>query len=176
MSKKQSAGLVLFRKDSGGLDILLVHPGGPFWTRMDDGAWSIPKGEFRDGEDPLGAAKREFQEETGAVPPIGALIPLDPVRQPSGKTIHAWGIEGDFDVATLKSNLFSMEWPPKSARQQNFPEVDRAAWFPFKVARRKIQKGQLPFLTQLETRLGRHSAEGRESKGPANRRSGLRDR
>lgn len=155
MPRKQSAGLVLFREVSGELEILLVHPGGPFWAGRDDGAWSIPKGEFQDGEDPLQAARREFEEETGALPPARELFPLHAVRQPSGKTVHAWAANGEFDVAALKSNMFSMEWPPKSGKRREFPEVDRAAWLPVKAAKRKILKGQVPFLTELERRLGR---------------------
>lgn len=154
MSKKHSAGLVLFRDVSGELQVLLVHPGGPFWADKDDGAWSIPKGEFEDGEDPLQAARREFEEETGALPPAGELLPLHAVRQPSGKTVHAWAASGKFDVAALKSNMFCMEWPPKSGKQRQFPEVDRAAWLPIEVAKRKILKGQVPLLTELQTRLG----------------------
>jgi predicted NUDIX family NTP pyrophosphohydrolase len=152
MSKK-SAGILLFRDSSGYLEVLLVHPGGPFWAKKDDGAWSIPKGEFEEHEDPLEAAKREFEEEVG-VAPSGDLIPLEPLRQPSGKIVYAWAMKGDFDPAALKSNTFSMEWPPKSGRQQDFPEVDRAAWFSIEVARRKILKGQAPFLSQLQEKLG----------------------
>jgi predicted NUDIX family NTP pyrophosphohydrolase len=150
---KKSAGLLLFREVSGSLEVLLVHPGGPFWAKKDDGAWSIPKGEFEEGEDPFEAAKREFEEETG-IAPSGDLIPLDPLRQPSGKVVHAWAMKGEFDPATLKSNTFSMEWPPKSGRQQEFPEVDRAAWLPIEAAKRKILKGQAPFLLQLREKIG----------------------
>jgi predicted NUDIX family NTP pyrophosphohydrolase len=152
MSKK-SAGILLFRDVFGHIEVLLVHPGGPFWAKKDEGAWSIPKGEFEEGEDPLEAAKREFEEETGIVP-SGDFIPLQPLRQPGGKVIHAWAVNGDFDPAGLKSNTFSMEWPPKSGRQQEFPEVDRAAWLPIETAKRKILKGQVPFLLQLRERLG----------------------
>lgn len=151
---KKSAGLLLFRDVSGHLEVLLVHPGGPFWAKKDEGAWSIPKGEFEDDEDPLAAAKREFQEETGVACPTGEVIPLEPVRQPSGKAVHAWAIKGDFDPAALKSNTFSMEWPPKSGRRQEFPEVDRAEWLSIDVAKRKILKGQVPFLDQLQQQLG----------------------
>jgi len=148
----KSAGLLPFRDASGGLEVLLVHPGGPFWARKDDGAWSIPKGEFEEDEEPLVAAKREFEEETGWTAD-GDLIPLEPVRQPGGKTVHAWAIRGDFDPASLKSNTFSMEWPPKSGRQREFPEIDRAAWLPLESAERKILKGQAGFLTQLQKKL-----------------------
>ncbi len=151
MSKK-SAGLLLFREAAGDLEVMLVHPGGPFWAKKDEGAWSIPKGEFEDDEDPLAAAKREFAEETGGAP-AGEMIPLDPLRQPSGKLVYAWAVRYEFDPAELKSNTFSMEWPPKSGRYQDFPEIDRAAWFNRETARRKILKGQAPFLDQLHRKL-----------------------
>ncbi len=128
--------------------MLLVHPGGPFWAKKDDGAWSIPKGEFSPGEEPLAAARREFEEEMG-VSPSGEFIPLKPLKQPSGKLVYAWALRSDFDPSTLKSNVFSIEWPPKSGRQQQFPEIDRAAWFGVETARLKILKGQGPFLDQL---------------------------
>jgi len=152
MSKK-SAGLLVFRDVAGYIEVLLVHPGGPFWAKKDEGAWSIPKGEFEENEDPLLAAKREFEEETG-VAPSGDLIPLEPLRQPSGKVVYAWAMKGDFDPTALKSNTFTMEWPPKSGRQQEFPEVDRAAWLSIEAARGKILKGQTPFLLQLLEKLG----------------------
>ena len=155
MPRKQSAGLLMYREGAGGLEVLLVHPGGPFWVGKEEGAWSIPKGEFGDGEAPLQAAKREFEEETGVAPPGGALLPLAPVRQRSGKIIHAWALRGDFAVAALRSNVFSLEWPPHLGRREEFPEVDRAAWFSVGNARRKITKGQLPLLDELE----RHLAE-----------------
>ena len=145
---KKSAGLLLFRETAAGVEVLLVHPGGPFWARKDDGAWSIPKGEFADGEEPLAAAKREFAEEVG-VPPAGEFIPLDPVKQPGGKLVFAWAVRAGFDPSSLKSNTFAIEWPPKSGRQQEFPEIDKAAWFDLKSARLKILKGQTPFLDQL---------------------------
>jgi predicted NUDIX family NTP pyrophosphohydrolase len=143
----KSAGLLLFR-ETAGLEVLLVHPGGPFWAKKDDGAWSIPKGEFAEGEEPLHAAKREFEEETG-IPAVGDFIALEPLKQPSGKLVFAWAVRADFDPSRLKSNTFSLEWPPKSGRQQEFPEVDRAEWFNVEAARRKILKGQAPFLDQL---------------------------
>lgn len=152
MSKK-SAGLLLFRDILGYLEVLLVHPGGPLWAGKDEGIWSIPKGEFGKDEEPLTAARREFGEETGMVPD-GDFIPLEPLRQPSGKVVFAWAIKGDFDPAQLKSNTFSMEWPPKSGRQQEFPEVDRAAWLTIPAALSKILKGQAPFLLQLQKQLG----------------------
>ena len=150
MSKasRKSAGLLLFRRTAAGLEVLLVHPGGPFWAKKDDGAWSIPKGEFADGEEPLDAAKREFEEETG-IAAVGDFIALQSLKQPSGKLVFAWAVRADFDPSRLKSNTFRMEWPPKSGRQQEFPEVDKAEWFNVEAARRKILKGQAPFLDQL---------------------------
>lgn len=145
---RQSAGLLLLRESRGALEVLLVHPGGPFWARKDDGAWSIPKGEFDAGEEPLAAARREFAEETGTTV-AGEFIELQPVRQPSGKIVHAWAVRADFDPAQLRSNTFSIEWPPKSGQLREFPEVDRAAWFALDQARAKIQPGQLPLLDQL---------------------------
>ena len=145
---KKSAGLLLFREGTAGLEVLLVHPGGPFWAKKDDGAWSIPKGEFGDDEEPLTAAKREFEEEMG-VAAAGEFIPLEPLKQPGGKLVFAWALQADFDTSRLKSNMFSMEWPPKSGRQQEFPEVDRAGWFPMETARMKILKGQAGLLDQL---------------------------
>jgi predicted NUDIX family NTP pyrophosphohydrolase len=145
---KKSAGLLLFREVTAGLEVLLVHPGGPFWAKKDDGSWSIPKGEFSDDEEPLAAAKREFEEEVG-VPPAGDFLPLKPLKQASGKLVFAWALRSDFDPSSLKSNSFSMEWPPKSGRQRAFPEVDKAAWFGVAAARQKILKGQAAFLDQL---------------------------
>jgi len=146
---KQSAGLLVFRAGPDGVEVLLVHPGGPFWAKKDEGAWSIPKGEMDDGEDALVAARREFREETGFV--VGDVArPLAPVRLSSGKVVHAWAVPGDADPALLRSNTFSMEWPPRSGRSQEFPEVDRAAWFSLAEAKRKIAAGQLPFLLEFE--------------------------
>ena len=149
---RKSAGILLFRQRSGVLEVLLVHTGGPLWARKDDGSWSIPKGEFEEGEDPLQAARREFEEETGFVAG-GEPIALNPVRQPGGKLVAAWAVRGDLDPAGLKSNTFFLEWPPRSGRRQEFPEVDRAAWFPVEEAARKILKGQVGFLEQLQHRL-----------------------
>jgi predicted NUDIX family NTP pyrophosphohydrolase len=146
---KQSAGLLLFRVVAGNLEVLLVHPGGPFWAKKDDGSWSIPKGELSEGEDPFEAAIREFKEELGSSV-TGKAIPLKPLRQPSGKIIYAWGVNGDFDTTTLKSNTFSIEWPPKAGQQREFPEVDRAAWFEIEEAKRKIHQGQVPLMEELE--------------------------
>jgi predicted NUDIX family NTP pyrophosphohydrolase len=145
---KQSAGLLLFRERGGQLEVLLVHPGGPFWAKKDDGAWSIPKGEFTSDEEPLAAARREFEEELGA-PVDGDFIPLGAVKQAGGKVVHAWAARGNFDPARLKSSSFSMQWPPRSGRQQEFPEVDRAEWFLLETARTKILKGQAGFLDRL---------------------------
>jgi predicted NUDIX family NTP pyrophosphohydrolase len=145
---KLSAGLLLYRYEDAELQVLLVHPGGPFWHAKDLGAWSIPKGEYEAGEDPLAAAKREFEEETGSVP-SGDFIPLTPIKQPSGKIISAWALRSNFDPSTLRSNTFSMEWPPHSGKLHEFPEVDRAEWFNIEDAAMKIQTGQLPFLHEL---------------------------
>ena len=147
MAKKSTAGLLLYRR-RGELEVLLVHPGGPFWAKKDEGAWSLPKGEFEAGEEPLQAAKREFAEETG-FSVDGKFLPLDPVQQRGGKTIYAWAIEGDCDAAQARSNLFSLEWPPKSGRMQEFPEVDRAQWFTIPEARRRINAAQVGLLDQL---------------------------
>jgi predicted NUDIX family NTP pyrophosphohydrolase len=155
--KRKSAGLLLFRETEAGLEVLLVHPGGPVWAKKDDGSWSIPKGEFTD-EEPLAAAKREFEEEVGAVP-AGDFIPLEPLKQPSGKLVFAWALCADFDPSTLKSNMFSMVWPPRSGKPQEFPEVDRASWFGLELARRKILKGQAAFIDQLEARMRCRGAE-----------------
>ena len=149
---KKTAGILLFR-EAPRLEVLLVHPGGPFWARKDDGAWSIPKGLVDDGEDPLDAAKREFREETGGSPD-GEPIPLEPLRQPSGKIVHAWAMRGEFDPTALRSNTFSVEWPPRSGVQREFPEVDRAGWFSMEEASRKILKGQAPLLGELRRKLG----------------------
>ena len=167
--QKKSAGLLLYRESEGCLEVLLAHPGGPFWAKKDDGVWSIPKGEFDETEDPLTAARREFEEETGLVPD-GPLTKLDPLRQPSGKIVYAWAIPGDFDPVRLKSNTFTMEWPPKSGRQQMFPEVDRAGWFRIDAAKRKILTGQTGFLSQLEEKTGHpptHSCECRAIRFPS---------
>ena len=145
---KQAAGILMYRRGASGLEVLLAHPGGPLWARKDAGAWTLPKGQFTDGELPLDAARREFEEEMGAAP-TGDFQPLGTVKQPSGKVIHAWAAESDFDASTVTSNLFSMEWPPRSGRMGEFPEVDRAGWFPIEEAREKIIKGQAPFLARL---------------------------
>ena len=153
MPKKQSAGIVAYRMRSGTPELFLVHPGGPFWAKKDDGAWSIPKGEFADGEDKLQAARREFAEETGLALE-GIFAELTPVRQPGGKIVYAWSIEQELDASVVRSNLFSMEWPPRSGRRQEFPEVDRASWFAWTEALHKVSKGQRPILVEVLTRLG----------------------
>ena len=145
---KKSAGLLLYRHKHDFVEVLLVHPGGPFWRNKDEGAWTIPKGEF-DDEDPVEAARREFQEETGSAPPDGQYIPLTPIKQKNGKIVHAWAVEGDFDPANLNSNLFETEWPPKSGRTQKFPEVDRAEWFAPDIAKRKVLSGQGALIEEL---------------------------
>jgi len=145
---KQAAGILLFRRSAVGLEVLLAHPGGPLWARKDLGAWTLPKGQFTDGELPLDAAKREFEEEMGR-PATGEFQPLGTVKQPSGKVIHAWAAESDFDATSVKSNLFPMVWPPRSGRIMEFPEVDRAGWFSIAEARLRILKGQEPFLDRL---------------------------
>ena len=145
---KQSAGILLFRRLSSSVQVLLVHPGGPFWKNRDDGAWSIPKGLYDEDEQPFTAAKREFQEETGCIP-HGTFIDLGVHRQPGGKRLVVWAVEGDVDLALFKSNTFRMEWPPRSGRFEEFPEADRAAWFEPARALRKIVKGQVPILQQL---------------------------
>jgi predicted NUDIX family NTP pyrophosphohydrolase len=133
----------------GKLEVLLVHPGGPFWAKRNEGAWSIPKGEIEPGETVLDVARREFEEELGTPPPDGELTSLGTVRQAGGKVVHAWTARGDLDVAAVKSVTFSMEWPPRSGRVQEFPEVDRAAWFDLDAARRMILPSQLPLLERL---------------------------
>jgi predicted NUDIX family NTP pyrophosphohydrolase len=159
MAKVNSAGILLYRLNSGTLEVFLVHPGGPFWARKDAGAWSIPKGEYEPGADALEAARREFLEETGS-PIAGDFSALTPLKQRSGKTVHAWAVEGDIDAATMTSNLFSMEWRPRSGRQQQFPEVDRGAWFTLPDAREKILAGQRAFLQELERLLEEKQRDG----------------
>ena len=148
-SKKLSAGILLYRQRGGEVEVFLVHPGGPFWAKKDDGAWSIPKGEYEAGEDPLAVAKREFHEETG-FGIDGRFYPLAALKQPSGKVISAWSVEGDIDAAALTSNTFTLEWPPESGKLREFPEVDRGAWFNLPTAQVKLQSGQRGFLDQLE--------------------------
>jgi len=149
---KVSAGLLLYRRGRNGIEVLLVHPGGPFWAKKDAGAWSIPKGEAAGSEDLLARAKQEFQEETGSAIE-GRFRALRPVRQAGGKTVHAWAVEGDCDAAAIRSNTFTIEWPPRSGRRQEFPEVDRAQWFDLAAARAKINEGQLGLLAELAALL-----------------------
>jgi predicted NUDIX family NTP pyrophosphohydrolase len=152
-SNAQSAGFLLFRRKGSETEILLAHPGGPFWRRKDHGAWTIPKGLVAPGEPALSAAQREFVEETGHRP-HGELIPLGSARQPSGKVVHVWAVQGEWDPAELKSNTFEMEWPARSERRQSFPEIDRAAWFSVADARLKILKGQAIFIDRLLEMIG----------------------
>jgi predicted NUDIX family NTP pyrophosphohydrolase len=155
MAKKLSAGIMLYRRRNEKVQVFLVHPGGPFWARKDEGVWSIPKGEYGEGEDPLITATREFFEETGAQV-NGPFQFLSPLKQPSGKIISAWAVEGDLDENQVKSNTFSLEWPPRSGRIQEFPEVDRGAWFDLSTARTKLLIGQRSFLDQLQNLLAEH--------------------
>jgi predicted NUDIX family NTP pyrophosphohydrolase len=152
MRGTQSAGVLVYRRRNGVLEVFLVHPGGPLWTNKDAGAWSIPKGIFEPAEEPLAAARREFEEETGAAID-GDFHALTPRRLNSGKLLHAFAVEGSIDEAALRSNPFSMEWPPRSGRYQTFPEVDRGAWFELDEARVRINEGQRPMLEELEALL-----------------------
>jgi predicted NUDIX family NTP pyrophosphohydrolase len=149
---KQAAGILLYRGTESSLEIFLIHPGGPYWAKKDDGAWSIPKGEHLDNEDALNAAKREFQEETG-FPIEGQFYPLGSIKQSSGKVVRAWACEGNLDASAIQSNMFRLEWPPRSGKFQDFPEADRGDWFSVSQARKKILKIQLPFLENLERLL-----------------------
>jgi predicted NUDIX family NTP pyrophosphohydrolase len=148
---KLSAGLLLYRRRRDGeLEVLLAHPGGPFWAKKDDGAWSIPKGEYGPDEDPRRVAAREFEEEIGVAPPTtDTAVSLGEVRLSSGKRVSAWALEGDLEVDEVRSNTFPMEWPPRSGKIEEFPEVDRAGWFDLRTARRKLTKGQVPFIDRL---------------------------
>jgi predicted NUDIX family NTP pyrophosphohydrolase len=151
--KKQSAGILLYRNTPSGYEVLIVHPGGPFWAKRDAGSWSIPKGEFDETEEPLAAAKREFQEEIGATPPEGNYDSLGEAKQSSGKIVYAFALKADFNLEQFKSNMFHMEWPPKSGKQQEFPENDKAAWAPIAMAKQKLVKGQVPLLQALADKL-----------------------
>src|SRR5215475_12364034 len=150
---KISSGLLMHRMREGELEFLLVHPGGPFWKNKDEGAWTIPKGEIGDGEEPLAAAVREFEEELG-FKPSGPFIELTPIKQKAGKMVHAWAFEGDCDPSQIKSDTFSIEWPPRSGKQAEFPEVDRAEFFNLEAAKTKINPAQIPLLEELQRRLG----------------------
>jgi predicted NUDIX family NTP pyrophosphohydrolase len=147
---RRSAGILLFRRSGGVTEVLLVHPGGPFWAKRDLGSWSIPKGEYDDGEDALAAARREFEEELGTATPDGDPVELGEVRQRGGKVVVAWALEGDLDADSIRSNTFSIEWPPRSGAMKEFPEVDRAAWFSLDEARERILPAQAPLLDRLE--------------------------
>lgn len=152
---KRSAGLLMYRRRKSGLEVLIVHPGGPFWAKKDLGAWSIPKGEYGEGEDPQQAAIREFEEETGFAPNVnGEFRFLGQIRQSTAKIVSVWALEGDLDAARARSNLFSMEWPPKSGTMREFPEADRAEWVSIDTARKKLVKGQVEFLDRLVRALG----------------------
>jgi predicted NUDIX family NTP pyrophosphohydrolase len=146
---KLSAGVLVYRTRDRVVEVLLAHPGGPFWARKDDGAWSIPKGEYADGDDPWAAAQREFGEELGLPVPAGPRVDFGPLKQPSGKVVTAFAVWGDLDVTDARSNTFELEWPKGSGRMREFPEVDRVAWFPVAQARTKLLKGQRAFLDQL---------------------------
>ena len=151
---KTSAALLLYRHGGDGIEVLIAHMGGPFWARKDAGAWSIPKGEFTDGEEPLAAARREFAEEMGSPPPDGEVVQLGTVKQSGGKSVTTFAVEGDFDLDGFRSNTFELEWPRGSGKVQEFPEVDRAAWVPVAVAREKLVKGQVPVMDALVEHLG----------------------
>jgi len=151
---KRSAGILLYRIAGGGPEVLLVHPGGPFWARKDAGAWSIPKGEYDDAEDPRACALREFEEETGTALPAGDLVELGSVRQKGGKVVSAWAAQGDLDTGSVRSNTFTMEWPPRSGRTAEFPEIDRAEWFGVDAAREKLVAAQAEFIDRLLEQLG----------------------
>ena len=150
----RSAGILLYRRREESVEVFLVHPGGPFWARKDEGAWTVPKGLVENNEDPLLAAKREFEEETGFKPPKGPFKELGTFRQPGGKLVAMWAAEGDCDPAKLASNTFELEWPPRSGKKRTFPEVDRGAWFGRDAAAQKILKGQRPALDALFRRHG----------------------
>jgi predicted NUDIX family NTP pyrophosphohydrolase len=151
---RRSAGLLLYRRRDGAVELLLVHPGGPLWARRDAGAWSIPKGEVGQGEDPRAVALREFEEETGHPPPRGELVALGEVRQRGGKLVSAWAVAGDLDPAAITSNTFTLEWPPRSGNRREFPEVDRAGWFDPATAREKLLAAQAELVDRLLAALG----------------------
>jgi predicted NUDIX family NTP pyrophosphohydrolase len=151
---RRSAGILLYRHRDGRPELLLVHPGGPLWAKRDAGAWSIPKGEYAEDEDPRACALRELEEELGAAPALDGLVDLGSARQKSGKVVRAWAARGDFDPGTLRSNTFELEWPPRSGRREEFPEVDRAAWLAPARARDKIVSGQAVFIDRLLEHLG----------------------
>lgn len=149
---KRSAGLLMYRKGRDGIEVFLVHPGGPFWAKKDHSVWTLPKGEYDEDEEPLAAAKREFQEETGFVP-NGTFVELGSIRQKSGKIVVAWAVEGDCDPAQLTSNTCEIEWPPRSGKRLEIPEIDRGSWFSAQTARIYIRPEQIPLLEALESRI-----------------------
>ena len=153
MASKRSAGILLFRRRDGQVQVLLVHLGGPFWSKKDDGAWFIPKGELEAAEEPLSAARREFREELGCEPPNGEPLPLGTVKNKSGKLIYAWALEGDFELEGFASNTFTLEWPPRSGQMREFPEIDRAAFFALADAEPKLHPAEQPFLERLRALL-----------------------
>ena len=158
---KRSAGILMYRRRDGRTEVLLVHPGGPFWAKKDAGAWSIPKGEYTDGKDPRTEALREFEEELGRPAPDGAaILDLGEIKQRSGKVVTAFAVEGDLDPSDVNSNTFEMEWPPRSGRIQVFPEIDRVEWFGVGEARERLKAAQVPFLERLESALGQRVGEG----------------
>jgi predicted NUDIX family NTP pyrophosphohydrolase len=159
---RRSAGILLYRRGEAGVEVLIVHPGGPFWARKDAGAWSIPKGEYDGDEDPRACALREFEEETGGAPPAGALLELGEVRQKNGKRVTAWAAEGELDPEAIRSNTFTMEWPPRSGRTQEFPEIDRAGWFAPGEARAKLNPAQAALVDRLLEQLGTDGAHDLE--------------
>ena len=154
MSSRISAGILLFRRAAGGVEVLLAHPGGPFFSRRDEGHWTIPKGEVDAGEELLDVARREFEEETGRPAPDGEGIELGNIVQKGGKVVHAWALEGDLDPAVAVSNTFQIEWPPHSGRRREFPEIDRVAWFDLDEARRRLKPTQVPLVDRLAAELG----------------------
>ena len=167
---KTSAGLLMYRSTNGPLEVLLVHPGGPFWSRKDAGAWFVPKGELQENEDPLAAARREFQEETG-IEPSGPFTPLGEVKHKSGKKVIAWALEGNWDTSQLRSNTFRVEWPPKSGKEQEFPEIDRAEFLALPQAKTKIHEAEAEFLNRLAEHL--HVDVAVETPAPADQQQQL---
>jgi predicted NUDIX family NTP pyrophosphohydrolase len=151
---RRSAGILLYRLDPGPLEVLLVHPGGPYFARKDLGSWGLPKGEYEPDEEPRACAIREFEEELGQAPPTGRMIELGEIRQKNGKIVTAWGLRGDLDATAIHSNSFALEWPPGTGRMQEFPEIDRAAWLTLDEAARKIIGTQQPLLDRLAAALG----------------------
>jgi predicted NUDIX family NTP pyrophosphohydrolase len=151
---KLSAGILLYRRRNLTLEVFLVHPGGPFWKNKDAGVWSIPKGEYETGEDPLAAALREFEEETGVHLAAERFLPLGEIKQSGGKSVTAWALEGDIDAARIRSNLFAIEWPPRSGKKEQFPEVDRAGWFDLPTAAGKLLAAQRELLMRLQSVIG----------------------